>query len=55
MQQRFGDCNGSSGWKWENNGVGMGGKTSGLFAVIFSIDKPSRFKLSTAKKQLYPA
>ena len=28
-QQRFGDPQGSSGWKWEKNGVGMGGKTSG--------------------------
>ena len=29
-QQRFGDHTGSSGWKWEKGGVGMGGKTSGI-------------------------
>ena len=27
--QRFGHSGGDSGWRWENNGVGMGGKDSG--------------------------
>lgn len=27
--QRFGSDDGSSGWKWEKGGVGMGGKDSG--------------------------
>jgi len=26
--QRFGHSNGDSGWRWDNNGVGMGGKTA---------------------------
>eukprot|EP00092_Neocalanus_flemingeri_P041534 GFUD01045233.1.p1 GENE.GFUD01045233.1~~GFUD01045233.1.p1 ORF type:complete len:109 (-),score=42.57 GFUD01045233.1:44-370(-) len=27
--QRFGHSNGDSGWRWDNNGVGMGGKDAG--------------------------
>ena len=27
--ERFGDGSGSSGWKWEKGGVGMGGKDAG--------------------------
>lgn len=27
--ERFGAANGESGWKWEKNGVGMGGKDHG--------------------------
>jgi len=27
--QRFGHANGDSGWRWDNNGVGMGGKDAG--------------------------
>jgi len=27
--ERFGHANGDSGWRWEKNGVGMGGKEAG--------------------------
>jgi len=27
--ERFGHSNGDSGWRWDNNGVGMGGKDAG--------------------------
>jgi len=27
--ERFGHSNGDSGWRWEKNGVGMGGKEAG--------------------------
>jgi len=27
--QRFGHANGDSGWRWDKNGVGMGGKEAG--------------------------
>jgi len=27
--ERFGHTGGDSGWRWENNGVGIGGKDSG--------------------------
>ena len=33
-QQRFGDHTGSSGWKWEKGGVGMGGKTSDIATEV---------------------
>lgn len=29
LPERFGDPNGSSGWKWEKGGIGMGGKDAG--------------------------
>ncbi|TRY74581.1 hypothetical protein TCAL_04594 [Tigriopus californicus] len=29
MSERFGSADGSSGWKWDKNGVGMGGKDKG--------------------------
>ena len=28
--ERFGVADGASGWKWENNGIGMGGKDAGV-------------------------
>merc|ERR1719509_286730 len=27
--ERFGHANGDSGWRWERNGIGMGGKDAG--------------------------
>jgi len=32
--ERYGSGDGSSGWKWDKNGIGMGGKESGLATEI---------------------
>ena len=35
--QRFGHSNGDSGWRWERNGVGMGGKAGGPSLLVIVI------------------
>jgi len=32
--ERYGSHDGTSGWKWDKNGIGMGGKESGLATEI---------------------
>jgi len=32
-QERFGNPDGESGWKWEKGGVGMGGKEADAFGI----------------------
>ena len=34
-RERFGANDGSSGWKWEKGGVGMGGKDKGNYEIEF--------------------
>lgn len=33
--ERFGTSQGESGWKWDNNGIGMGGKDAGMIEIYF--------------------
>ena len=32
--ERFGSNDGSSGWKWDKNGIGMGGKDQGTYILL---------------------
>ena len=34
LSERFGSADGSSGWKWDKGGVGMGGKDAGKATEI---------------------
>jgi len=45
VKDRFGTDKGESGWKWEKNGVGMGGKDKGVATEI----KPDLGKDKTYK------